>query len=94
VKNECSTARRALLVRTLFVPFVFEVVQEGADQGRVEVGQVELARGRGGPPLRRAQQQPEGVAVGSHGPGASLALTNEPFGEERFERGGERGHGS
>jgi hypothetical protein len=72
---------------------VFEVVQERADQRRVQVGEVELARLPPGAPGGEGQQQPPGVAVGGYGLRAGLPLAGQPVGEERLQRRGERGHG-
>lgn len=74
------------------VPLVFQVVQEGADQGGVEVGEVEPARWRAGLAVDEVEEEPEAVPVGAHGVGAGSALAVEPLGEEGFEDGGERAH--
>ena len=74
-------------------PFVLQVVQEVADERGVEVGQVELAGLFAGAVLRVAQQQPPSVAVGGDGVRAGVALTDQPFGEERLQGRGEDAHG-
>jgi len=43
---------------------VFEVLEEGADQRRVEIVDVQLERLLAGPLVREAQKQPERVSVG------------------------------
>jgi hypothetical protein len=48
-------------------PFCFEVVEERADQRRVEIVEVQLARLLAGPLGGEREQQPEGVAVGGDG---------------------------
>src|SRR5882724_5851605 len=73
-------------------PFLLQVVQEAGDEGRVEVGQVQLAGLLAGAVLRVAQQEPPAVAVGGHGVGAGVALAGEPAGEERLQGGGESAH--
>jgi len=45
-------------------PIVFEVLEEGADQRRVEIVDVQLERLLAGPLVREAQKQPERVSVG------------------------------
>jgi hypothetical protein len=71
---------------------VFEVVEERADQRRVEVGDLE----RGGLPAGLAgcegQEQPERVAVGRDGVRAGSSLAGQVVGEERLDGGRERGH--
>jgi hypothetical protein len=70
-----------------------EVVEEGADERRVEVREVE-PRGRRARPLGgEPQEEPPGVAVGGDGLRAGLPLPDEPLGEERLEGRGERAHG-
>ena len=72
---------------------LLEVVQERADQRRVEVGEVELARLPAGAPGGEGEQQPPGVAVGGDGLRAGVPLAGQPVGEERLQGRGERGHG-
>ena len=74
------------------VALVLQVVQKGADQRRVEVGQVELARCLAGLAAGEVEQEAERVPVGADGVGAGLALAVKALGEERLERGGEGGH--
>jgi hypothetical protein len=75
------------------VPVAFEVVQEAADQRRVQVGDVELARLLPGAPGGERQEQAPGVAVGGDGLAAGVPLPGEPVREERLQHGCERGHG-
>ena len=75
-------------------PVVFEVVEERADQRRVEIVEVQLERLLAGLLVREAQQQPERVAVGGDRLRAGVALGDQTVGEERLERGRERGHES
>jgi hypothetical protein len=70
----------------------FQVGEERGDQRGVQVGQVELAWVLPGAVPGEVQQQPEGVPVGGDGVRAGLALAGEPLGEERLERGCQRGH--
>ncbi len=69
------------------VAFLFQVVEEGPDDGGVEIGQVQLARLLAGALTHEAQDQPPGVAVGGDGVGAGVALPGQPFGEVRLEGG-------
>ena len=52
---------------------VLQVLEERADQRGVEVLEVELRRRLAGPLLRKAEQQPEGVAVCGDGVRAGVA---------------------
>jgi len=65
---------------------VFEVVEEGPDQWRVNVADIQrgwfLAGSLGG----EGQQQPERVTVAGDGVVAGIALANEPVGEERLQQ--------
>ena len=74
--------------------FVFEVVEERADQGGVQIGEVRAPRARL-PVCSRgeAEQQPQRVAVGGDGVRAGVPLADQPVGEERLQGRGERGHG-
>jgi hypothetical protein len=75
------------------VTVAIQMLQEPADQGHVEVGQVQvmwLLAGLGG---GVAQQQPERVAVGSDRVGAHLPLLHQPVREERLQGRREGGHG-
>ena len=69
-----------------------EMVKEGTDRRCVEVFQLEGARCLAGAVPEKAQQQPQGVAVGGHGVRAGLTLVHQPFGEEGLEGGSEQGH--
>lgn len=71
---------------------ILEVVEESADQRRVQVAEVKLAGLLAGLALREAQQQPQRVAVGGHGARAGVSLGDEPVYEKRLERRGERAH--
>ena len=64
---------------------LFEVGQERADRGRVEVGEVQPAGRLAGLLLRETEQQPEGVAVGGDRARAGVALGHQPVGEERLQ---------
>jgi hypothetical protein len=72
---------------------VFEVVQECADQRRVQVGDRQVGGRRAGVLLGEGQQQLARVSVGGDGVAAGLALAGQPVGEERLEGRGERAHG-
>jgi hypothetical protein len=76
-------------------PLLFEVLQERADEGSVEVGEAELAGCLAGPVAGEGEPEPGGVAVnrgGGDGVGAGLLLPDEPVGEEPPQGGGEVGH--
>ena len=66
---------------------VLEVVEERADQRRVEVGEVQLAWAacRSARAAKR-KQQPERVAVGGDRARAGVALGDQPLGEVGLER--------
>ncbi|WSV26459.1 hypothetical protein OG331_50805 [Streptomyces sp. NBC_01017] len=61
--------------------------EERADQGGVEVGEVEVGGLFAGLLARIAKQQTDGVAVGDDGVAACLALVGEPVGEEALDEG-------
>ena len=76
-------------------PLVFQVLQERADQGGVQVGEAELCWAAS-PVCSRAkdEQEPERVAVGRDGVRAGLLLPGQPVGEEPLQEGSEVGHGA
>jgi hypothetical protein len=67
------------------VTFVFEVIEEGADQRSVEIDQLELARPFASALCGEAEQETERVPVGGDGVGAHPTLGDQAFGEERLE---------
>jgi hypothetical protein len=73
--------------------FGLQVLEETADEGGVEIGQVETVGGFAGSDVGVAQQEPPGVAVGGDGVGAGPSLADEAFGVVGLEGGGERAHG-
>jgi hypothetical protein len=75
-------------------PSVLEVVEEGPDQRRVEVGELEPGGRRARSLLGEGEQEPERVPVGGDRVRAHLPLGEEPLGEERFQDRGKRAHGS
>ena len=72
----------------------FEMVQEGPDERGVEIVEVEIARRPSGSLRGETEQQTERVSVGGDGVAAGSFLVDESLGEEAFQGGGERGHGS
>ena len=68
---------------------LFQVIEEGGDQGRIELREREAGGGQMEVHLREAQQQAEGVPVGVEGVGAHLPLLEEPLREEALEKAGE-----
>ena len=76
------------------VSVVLQVVEEGADQGRVEIVDIELARLLAVSVRREEQEQPQGIAIGLQRVRADLALAGETVGEERLQGRGERAHAS
>ena len=75
------------------VAISFEVVQEGAYERCVEVGEVELTGLFAGPCCCEPDEQAEGVPVGSDGIGAGPTLAGEAFGEKRLQCRRQGGHG-
>ena len=71
----------------------FEVIQEGAHQRSVEIGNIELPRLLVRPIGSIAEQEPDGVTVGSDGVRARAALPHQPVREERLECGSQPAHG-
>ena len=69
-----------------------EVIEESADQWRVQVGDIELGRRFPGLALGEDQQQLEGVAISGDGVRAGLALTDQPISEVGLEGRGECAH--
>ena len=68
------------------VPHHLQVLQEGTDERRVKVGEVELIGPLARPLGGKAQQQAEGVPVRGDGVGARSSLGHQALGQERFER--------
>ena len=73
-------------------PFAFEVIQERADSGRVEVVELQLRRGLSAAVPGEGEQEPEPVAVGGDGVPAGAFLAHQPLGEERLEGGSDGAH--
>lgn len=73
-------------------PLVFEMTEEPADSGRVEIADVQARRCRPGVLVKVGEQEPERVAVGGDCVRAGVALSDEPVGEERLQQWSERGH--
>ena len=71
---------------------VFEVGQEPADEGRVEIAEFELRRRFGEVGRGEADEPPPRVPVCGDGVRAGMALPDQPVGKERLERGGEGAH--
>ena len=72
-------------------PLPLEMIEELAEERRVEVCERELGWGAAQACGGEAQQQAERVAVGDHGVRAGRALAQQPFGEERLQQPGEVG---
>jgi hypothetical protein len=64
---------------------VLKVVEEGAEQGNVQVGDGQRRRRLFQSLLCEPQQEAEGVAVGGNGVRTHLALAHEPIREEGFQ---------
>jgi site-specific DNA recombinase len=75
------------------VAIMFEMGQEGPDQFGVDVGYVQLGRGRSGAGLGEGEQHPKRVTVGGDSARAGLALAEQAIGEPGLDCRGERGHG-
>lgn len=71
---------------------VFEVGEQGADRRGVEVVEVQVGGLDAGGVGHPGEQQANGVAVGEHRVRAGVALTDEPFGEERLHGRRDPGH--
>ena len=80
-------------VRGAVAALCFEVVEELADQRRVQVAEVQVGGLLAGVAGGEGEQQPPGVAVGGDGVRAGVALAGQPVGEERLQGRSERGHG-
>ncbi len=74
-------------------PIALEVVEEGADERRVDLADIERRWSCPGAVGGERQEQAERVAIGGDRLRARLALPDEPIGEERLEGRGERAHG-
>ena len=66
---------------------VFKMVEEVGDQRSVEVGDVELGGLFADLMRGKADQEPQSVAVGSHGLGAGVPLAGQSVGEEGLQGG-------
>jgi hypothetical protein len=74
--------------------FVLQMVEEGADQRRIEIVDVELSRRLTVSFRREDQKQPQRVAIGLNRVRADLALADEAVGEECLQGRGEPTHAS
>src|SRR5882724_3024631 len=75
-------------------PLLFQLLQERADEGRVEVRQLEPRRMLSELAMGETKEQPEGVAVSGDRVWARAALLQQALGEPRLEERGERAHRS
>src|SRR5512134_1745422 len=73
---------------------LFQMIEKGADQGGIEIVDIELARLLAVSVRREDQEQPQGIAIGLERVRADLALAGEAVGEERLQGRGERAHAS
>lgn len=73
-------------------PLVFQVREEGPDHGSIDIGNVQVVRRRIGLLVDEAEQQTDSVSIGGHRVRTGLALSDEPFREERLEQRGEPAH--
>ena len=71
-----------------------QMIEEGADQRRVEIVDLQLAWLAAFPLRGKDQQQPHRIAVGTKRVRADLTLTDKAIGEEDLQGRGERGHAS
>jgi hypothetical protein len=74
--------------------FVLDVVQKGADQRRVKIGEAQRGRGLLELLLCEAEEQPKGVAVARDRVGTHPALLDEAVEEECLQEPREIGHGA
>ncbi len=78
--------------RGAVAPVAFQVVQEGTDQGCVQIIDGQLAGREAGALGGERQQQPEGGAIGRDRVRARGALGDQPLGEVGLQRRREAGH--
>jgi hypothetical protein len=69
------------------VSVFFTMIEESADERRVEIVQRELGREFVELPLGEPEKQPEGVAVRGDGVRTGLSLTDEAVGEKGLQQG-------
>ena len=72
---------------------VLEVVEERADQRRVQVGELQAVGLLAGLLLREAQQQLDRVAICGDRAWAGVSLGDQPLGEVRLDGRGDQAHG-
>ena len=76
------------------LPVRLEMVEEGADHGRVEIVDIQPARCLAEPLRCEGQQEPQSITIGLDRVRADLALAEETVGEERLQGWGKRAHAS
>src|ERR1019366_3458513 len=76
------------------VPHHLQVLEEGADELRVEVREVEIRGALAVPLGREAQQEAEGVAIRGEGVRARPSLDHQPVHQERLQCRGQGAHRS
>ena len=87
-------ARRTFRLTGAVVAFVFEIIEERAEECGVEIRQRDFRRRLAQLLLGKGQQNAESVPVARQGVRAGLSLPDETIGEERLEEGGERSGGA
>src|SRR6266702_6031853 len=95
VAEEGANGREPDVAAPRRVPaLALDVVQEGADQRRIEIREAQRGRGLLEPPLREAEEQSKGIAVARDRVGAHPSLLEKAVDEERLQEPGEVGRGA
>ena len=76
------------------LPVRLEMVEEGPDDWRIEIVDIQPAQCLAEPLRCEDQEQPQRVAIGLNSIRADLALADEAIGEERLQCWGKRAHAS
>lgn len=71
---------------------VFEVIEKGADNSDVKVGEIQVCRCDSAALCGELQQKAQAVAVGRDGVTAGISLTAETFNKECLQRRRDRAH--
>jgi hypothetical protein len=82
-RSDRRQARIATANGVLAIPL--KVIEEGEDERRIDVLQIEVFRRLAGVLMRKLQQQAEAVAVGRYSLWAGVALRDQSFQEERLQ---------
>ena len=72
-------------------PNAFQVLEEKANKGRVEIFDQELGGHLAEPFFGKMQKQAEAIAISRYGMGAGVSLAKQTIGKERLKKRGEAG---